>query len=191
MAAYCREVRQLEDKFNGLELNHIPRRLNEVVDALAKMASGREPVPTGVFASDQYKPFVHYEEPEQTGDGPTALGSRAYQLATPSDLEVMELDEDPTTEPDPLADCRTPYLDYLLHEALPMDKTEAQQLACHAKSFALIEGELYRRSHTGILQRCIPIEQEKRLLSDIHVGVCGHHAAPRPLVGNAFRQGFY
>jgi hypothetical protein len=23
------------------------------------------------------------------------------------------------------------------------------------------------------------------------VGVCGHHAAPRTLVGNAFRQGFY
>src|SRR6185312_13108108 len=26
---------------------------------------------------------------------------------------------------------------------------------------------------------------------DIHAGVCGHHAAPRTLVGNAFRQGFY
>ena len=25
MAAYCQEVRQLEDKFDGLELNHIPR----------------------------------------------------------------------------------------------------------------------------------------------------------------------
>ena len=29
MATYCREVRQLEDKFHGLELNHIPRRLYE------------------------------------------------------------------------------------------------------------------------------------------------------------------
>ena len=28
-------------------------------------------------------------------------------------------------------------------------------------------------------------------MSDIHGGVCGHHAAPRTLVGNAFRQGFY
>ena len=54
-----------------------------------------------------------------------------------------------------------------------------------------MEGELYKRSHTEILQRCIPIEQGKRLLSDIHGGVCGHHATPRTLVGNAFRQGFY
>ena len=40
MAAYCQEVHQLEDKFDSLELNHIPRRLNEAVDALAKAASG-------------------------------------------------------------------------------------------------------------------------------------------------------
>ena len=52
MAAYCREVRQLEDKFDGLELNHILRRLNEEVDMLTKMASGRKPVPMGIFTSD-------------------------------------------------------------------------------------------------------------------------------------------
>ena len=52
MATYCREVCQLENKFDGLELNHIPRRLNEAADALAEMAFGREPVPMGVFASD-------------------------------------------------------------------------------------------------------------------------------------------
>ena len=62
MAAYCREVHQLEDKFDGLELNHIPRRLNKAADTLAKMASSREPVPMGVFASDQHKPLVCYEE---------------------------------------------------------------------------------------------------------------------------------
>ena len=43
----------MEDKFDGLELNHIPRRLNEVADVLAKAASDREPVPMNVFASDQ------------------------------------------------------------------------------------------------------------------------------------------
>ena len=36
----------------------------EAVDVLAKMAFGQEPVPTSVFASDQYKPLVRYEEPE-------------------------------------------------------------------------------------------------------------------------------
>ena len=37
-----------------------------------------------------------------------------------------------------------------------MDKMEARWLAHHAKSFVLIEGELYKQSHTRILQRCIP-----------------------------------
>ena len=64
MAAYYREVHQLEDKFDGLELNHIPRHLNEAADALAKMVSDREPVPTSVFTSDQYRPSVHCKELE-------------------------------------------------------------------------------------------------------------------------------
>ena len=49
-----------------------------------------------------------------------------------SDPKVMELDEDPATEPDPLANWRTPYLDFLFREALPMDKMEDQRLARHA-----------------------------------------------------------
>ena len=45
MEAYCKLVRRLEDKFDGLELNHIAWKYNEVVDELAKMASAQAPVP--------------------------------------------------------------------------------------------------------------------------------------------------
>ena len=98
----------------------------------------------------------------------------------------MELVKDPVVEPDPPTDWRTPYLDCLLHEVPPADKTEARRLARRAKSFVVIEGELYKRSLIGILQRCIPTEQGKDLLEDIHGGVCRHHAAPRTLVRNEF-----
>ena len=161
--AYCQEVRRLEDKFDGLELNHIPRRLNEAADTLAKAASGREPVPTGVFAIDQHKPSVRYEESEQGSDGPSNPGPGAEQPSATFGSEVMELEEDPATEPDPLVDRRTLYLDYLLCDTLPIDRTEARWLTRRAKSFVLVEGELYRRSHTGILQLCIPVEQGKLL----------------------------
>ena len=63
----------------------------------------------------------------------------------------MELDEGQVAEPDTLVDWRTPYLDWLLREVLPMDKTKARRIACRAKSFIIIEGELYKRSHTRIL----------------------------------------
>ena len=37
-----------------------------------------------------------------------------------------------------------PYLDYLLHEALPMDKMEAWRLMRRAKSIVIVEGKLYK-----------------------------------------------
>jgi hypothetical protein len=61
MATYCQVVRLLEEKFDGLKLNHIARRSNEATDKLAKLASGRAPAPTSVFASDLYKPSVIYQ----------------------------------------------------------------------------------------------------------------------------------
>ena len=70
----------------------------------------------------------------------------------------MELKEDPAIEPNPLVDWRTLYLDYLLCEALPTNKMEDRWLTRRAKSFVLVEGELYKRSHTGILQCRIPIK---------------------------------
>jgi ribonuclease HI len=45
MEVYCDEVRRLEDKFYGLELNHVARRYNETTDELAKIALGRTTVP--------------------------------------------------------------------------------------------------------------------------------------------------
>ncbi|XP_066341211.1 uncharacterized protein [Miscanthus floridulus] len=100
---------------------------------------------------------------------------------------LMEIDVDLATELDPPADWRMPYLDYLLQEVLLAEKMEARRLAHCAKLFVIIEEELYKRSHVGNLQRCIPIEQGKQLLEDIHGGV----AEPRTLVGNMFRQGLY
>jgi ribonuclease HI len=52
MEAYRNAVRALEDKFYGIEINHIPRKYNEEADELAKIAPGRITVPPNVFAQD-------------------------------------------------------------------------------------------------------------------------------------------
>jgi ribonuclease HI len=69
MEAYCDEVRCLEEKFHGLELNHVARRYNETVDELAKIALGRTTVPPDVFSRDIYQPSVKLDaapEPDET-----------------------------------------------------------------------------------------------------------------------------
>jgi ribonuclease HI len=69
MEAYCDEVRRLEDKFYGLELNHVARQYNETADELAKIASGRTTIPPYVFSKDAYQPSVKLNdtpEPEET-----------------------------------------------------------------------------------------------------------------------------
>ena len=100
-------------------------------------------MPMGVFASDQHKASVRYEGSEWADEGPSDPAPGADQPMALSSLEVMELEEDPAVEPDPLNDWRTLYLGNLLRDTLPTDKTEARRLAHRAKSFILVEGELY------------------------------------------------
>jgi ribonuclease HI len=51
MEAYYGEVRRLEDKFHGLELNYIAHRYNEAADELAKIASSQTTVPPDIFVN--------------------------------------------------------------------------------------------------------------------------------------------
>jgi hypothetical protein len=59
MEAYCEEVQHLEDKFHGLELNHVARRYNEATNELAKITSSRTMVPPDVFMRDLHQPSIN------------------------------------------------------------------------------------------------------------------------------------
>jgi ribonuclease HI len=183
MEVYCDEVRRLEDKFHELELNHVARRYNETADELAKIASGQTTVPPNVFSRDIYQPSVKLDdapEPDETSAQP--------EVPSAAEGEALRI-EGERNGVTPNLNWQTPYLQYLLRGELPLDKAEARR----AKSFVLLcdEKELYHRSPSGILQRCISVAEGQELLQEIHSGACGHHAAPRALMGNAFRQGFY
>jgi ribonuclease HI len=187
MEAYCDEVRCLEVKFYGLKLNHVARRYNETADELAKIASGRTTIPPDVFSRDLHQPSVKTDdmpEPEKASALPEAPSA--------AEGEALRVEEERNGVL-PNRNWQTLYLQYLHRGELPLDRAEARRLARRAKSFVLMgDGkELYHRSPSGILQRRISIAEGQELLQEIHSGACGHHAAPRALVGNAFRQGFY
>ena len=109
MEAYCNAVRRFEDKFDGLELNHVPRKYNEDADELAKIVSGRTTVPPNIFARDITKPSVEFKDPMEPGPsfaGPSG-GNPPADEAEPMDIdfgttsadeaEAMEVDEAPTS----------------------------------------------------------------------------------------------
>jgi hypothetical protein len=169
MEAYCDEVWCLEDKFYGLELNHIARRYNETADELVKIASGRTTVPPNIFSKDLHQPSVKIDdtpEPEEASAQPEvpspepdeALAEPEVPSAIEEELLPVEGEQNRVT-PDP--NWQTLYLEYLLRGELPLDKAKARRLARSAKSFVLLgdEKELYHRSPSGILQRCISIAQ--------------------------------
>ena len=84
-----------------------------------------------------------------------------------------------------------PYLTYLARGELPSDEVLAHQIVRRSKSMVIINGELYKRSTSGVFQRCVSSEEGCIILNDIHSGDCGHHVGSRSLVSKAFRHGFF
>lgn len=142
------------------------------------MASGRASVPLGIFATDLFKPTVQYDEAHQKG-----MWLTGTEPPTQEPVAIMEEADPPT---DLVANWRTPYRDSFTNGLLSRDETETLRLHRRVKSFVVIRKDLYKTGHNGIRQLCIPIEKGNQFLEYIHGGICGHHAALRSLVGNAF-----
>jgi hypothetical protein len=85
-------------------------------------------------------------------------------------------------------DWRQSFIDYLSEQKIPSDKNLAEQLIRRAKSYVLIGYKLYRwGTSLGVLMKCIPRQEGKDILEEIHKGVCGNHASSHTLVSKAFR----
>jgi hypothetical protein len=68
----------------------------------------------------------------------------------------------------------------------------AGKLIRRAKYYVLVGDKLYRwRTSSGILMKCVPRQEGKDILEEIHKGVCGNHASSHTLVSKAFRRAFY
>jgi hypothetical protein len=83
METYCNTVHTLEDKFYGIELNHIPHEYNEEADKLAEIASGLIIVPLNIFTRNLTKPPVDFSktapDQEEPSEAPsTPKGCRTH-----------------------------------------------------------------------------------------------------------------
>jgi hypothetical protein len=125
----------------------------------------------GVFVHELHAPSI--PEPMPTTTDPAPL---------PAGQEVMMID----------VDWRQPFIDYIREQKVPVDKNLVEQLIHQAKSYVLVGDKLYRRGATfGVLMKCVPREEGKDILEEIHKGVYGNHTSSRALVSKAFRRAFY
>ena len=58
MEAYVDEVRKLEEHFDGLQMEHVPRAQNDIADGLPKCATLKLPVEPGIFVLKLTQPSV-------------------------------------------------------------------------------------------------------------------------------------
>jgi hypothetical protein len=139
-----------------------------VADTLSKLGSSHKAVPPGVFLEHLHVPSVKMVDPENLEEA-----SSPVMVVLSSNLPWVE-----------------PYLEYLTTKKLPEDEVQKRQIEHRAKAYTIIDGQLYKRSTSGIFMRCISQVDGIEILREIHEGECGHHAAARSLVTKAFRHGF-
>jgi hypothetical protein len=179
---------KLEGDFEGCEVTHIGRESNEEADNLANIGSKYLPIPPGVFFEEI---FEHSVKIKPAIDPALATRSQAKQSSPAPAAGTEDLSKETAKVMLIEAIWTKPYLAYLARGELPEDLIHRRQIIQRSKAFTIINGELYKRSTTGVLQWCITPEDGIALLWDIHEGTCGHHASSRTLVAKAFWSGFY
>ena len=84
-----------------------------------------------------------------------------------------------------------PILAYLRDGVLPADKKEARKILYRAANYTLVGGTLYKRGLSLPLLRCLCPEEGKRVLEELHAGVCSNHIMSQALHIRALRLGYY
>ena len=64
---------------------------------------------------------------------------------------------------------------YLRSETLPEDRREAIKVKARATMYAFLNGVLYRRSFFEPYERCMSLDEAKRIIEKIHGGICDTH----------------
>jgi hypothetical protein len=140
MTAYRNLYYYLEGTFDGCEVSHVSRASNEEADNLANIGSQCLPVPQGVFWEEIIERSIKNSKTSTTEGQPTGLGAGKTNVAEPE--EVMMVEET----------WMQPYLAYMINKTLSEDMVEAKRIIRRSKAFVVLQGKLYKKSISGVLQ---------------------------------------
>ena len=81
-----------------------------------------------------------------------------------------------------------PNIDYLKLETLPTGSSAVRKVKCLTSHYPLIDGQLYKRSYSSPLLKCLPPFEVDHAVQEVHEGICGNHLGGRMLVYKILRQ---
>jgi hypothetical protein len=149
MIAYRAMYDKLEANFEGCEVTHIGRESNEEAENLANIGSKCLPIPLGVFFEEIFERSIKIKP---VIDPALATRSEAQQGSTTPASGTEDLPKDAAAVMLIEAIWTKPYLAYLMRGKLPEDPIHRRQIIRRSKAFTIINGELYKRRTTGVLQ---------------------------------------
>ena len=75
----------------------------------------------------------------------------------------------------------SPIARYLKNETLPEDRNAIVKIKARTTRYALINDILYRRSFSEPYKRCVPPDKAKRIIEQVHGGVCSTYIGGQSL----------
>ncbi|XP_061357177.1 uncharacterized protein LOC133301549 [Gastrolobium bilobum] len=161
MCRYLEKVKELIQRFESVEVEHIRRAKNTSADILAKLASTKSP--------GNNRSVIQHNMPN-----PCIVMS-----ISGSNPEVVE------------ETWITPIINYLAEGILPPDQKEARKIVRRSAHFCMVHGPLYKRGLSTPLLKCLNPSDVQFLLEEIHEGINGHHMGGHSLAKKEMRARFY
>jgi hypothetical protein len=152
LVKYLAEVRNIERRFQGFTIKHLPRKRNGEADELAKKAKRGEVMPPDVLFEILTVPSI---KPDK------------QPLSTVNAIASL--------------DWRTPIIAFLRGHYESVKAHDMKRMQARAKGYVLKGDNLFKLGVCAPLLKCITQEQGIELLREIHSGMCGSHIAARAL----------
>ncbi|KAI5352159.1 hypothetical protein L3X38_005050 [Prunus dulcis] len=152
---YHQMATQLLEKFDFVTLEHIPRKDNEMVNALANLAST---LTLALTKDEAVYLLVCYHWVV-----PLALGASQEGVNV---ISVFSIDVD---------DLRQPLIDYLEHGKLPDDSRHRSEVHRRAHHFIYYKEILYCHSFEGVFLRCLEEDDASKAMKEAHSCICRAH----------------
>ena len=82
-------------------------------------------------------------------------------------------------------------MQYLHNETLPHDSMDAKKSIKEASYYTVIRGQLYRKSLSQPLSKCLSMTKMSFIHEEVHEGSYGYHLDGKPLAIKVLRAGYY